>query len=255
MHLMSKKNFKLIIKFIIRFGFIKGLILSVSYIAGKVDKIKLPSIKYPISLRPNTSDLPTFKQVFLDVQYNIPFDNQTKTIIDGGANIGLFSIQIKNIFPNSKIICVEPDLDNFCQLKKNLNFYSNIFYENTGLWHHDTKLKIHDKYDSGKWGMVVEEDNKEGTVDAISINTLIKKYEIDYIDVLKLDIETSEKKLFSENFKEWLPKVKMIIIEFHDGYEKGCSKSFFKAINSVFEDYSFSARGENVIIINNDLHL
>jgi FkbM family methyltransferase len=138
-------------------------------------------------------------------------------------------------------------------LKKNLQGYTNISFENCGLWHTETKLNVFDKYNIGKWGMVVEEDIVNGTINALSIDSLVTKYNIDCIDVLKLDIEASEKQLFSKNFANWLPKVKMIIIEFHDGFEKGCSKTFFEAINKTFKDYSLSIRGENIVIRNNDL--
>ena len=103
--------------------------------------------------------------------------------------------------------------------------------------------------------MVVEEDSVNGSIDALCIDTLLLKYNIDCIDVLKLDIESSEKQLFSQNYQNWLPKVKLIIIEFHDGFEKGCSKTFFEAINKTFNDYSLSIRGENIVIRNNDLNL
>ena len=42
--------------------------------------------------------------------------------------------------------------------------------------------------------------------------TLLDKYNIKFVDILKLDIETSEKYLFTTNYEAWLPKVKTIII-------------------------------------------
>jgi hypothetical protein len=80
------------------------------------------------------------------------------------------------------------------------------------LWSKETGLKVYDKYQFGKWGMIVEEATLDANVKAISMNYLLKKYNIEFVDILKLDIEASEKKLFTENFKEWLPKIKMIVI-------------------------------------------
>lgn len=45
----------------------------------------------------------------------------------------------------------------------------------------------------------------------------------------------------------------MIVIEFHDWIEKGCSKPFFEAINKTFHNYSFVIIGENAIIVNEDI--
>jgi FkbM family methyltransferase len=241
------------LRFIQRFGILKGLFFSIKFALGRVEKVKLKKIKHPFFLRKKTSDIPTFYQVFLFQEYNIRFPHPPQIIIDGGANIGLFAIKMKNDFPDSKIICVEPDSENLEVLQKNISPYSNITIEPAGLWNKDTLLHIYDKYNSGKWGMVVEEDLIQGTVHAISISSLMQKHQLEYIDVLKIDIETSEKQLFSENYENWLPRVKTIIIELHDWMEKGCSKPFFTAINKSFTNYSFSSNGENVVITNLDL--
>lgn len=236
-----------------KLGFWNGLKICLKIATGNVNNIKLSGIKHPFSLRKKTSDIPTFYQVFIHDEYRIPPQKKPNIIIDGGSNIGLFSIKMKNEYPDSKIICIEPDFDNVQAIRKNLSPYDNIFVEHKGLWSKDTMLKISDKFNLGKWGMVVEEVETDGDVDAISINTLLKKYSIEYVDILKLDIETSEKNLFSENYEEWLPKVKLIIIELHDWAERGCSKPFFEAINKVYNNYSYLPLGENTIIINHDL--
>jgi FkbM family methyltransferase len=234
------------------FGFIGGLIILLKLKLGFVKNIKLPGIEHPIFLRKGTSDIPTFYQVFADDEYDIPY-SQPKIMIDGGANIGLFAVLMKNKFPESQIISIEPDKSNFEVLTKNTHYYKNVWLENSGIWSVDAKLKVFDKYDAGKWGMVVEENEKEGNIPAISINSLIKKYAIQRIDLLKLDIETSEKNLFSSAYQDWLPLVKTIIIELHDRMEPGCSKPFFEAINKTFKRYNLSIEGENVIIDNLDL--
>jgi FkbM family methyltransferase len=244
---------ELILTFVQRFGLWNGIRLFFNFSIGRVGNIKLPNIKYSFSLRHRSSDIPTFHQVFLENEYNISFAKNPKIIIDGGANVGLFAIKMKNEYPEAKVVCIEPDHENFQLLKKNLSLYNEVLFENYGLWSKDTKLKVYDKFNLGKWGMVVEEDMAEGTIDAISLSSLLKKYSIEQVDVLKLDIETSEKQVFSEGYEEWLPKVKTIIIELHDRMEAGCSKPFFIAINKCLTNYAYAVRGENTIITNNDI--
>ncbi|MGL2966412.1 FkbM family methyltransferase [Flavobacterium sp. XGLA_31] len=247
------KKVKLAAKFCLNFGLFKGLWLFIKFQAGFTEKVKLPAIKYPISLRPGTSDAITFRDIFLDNQYNVSVRNP-KIIIDGGANIGLFTVLMKNKYPDAKIIAIEPDGDNFMELKKNASPYQDVFFENYGIWNTDTKLKVYDKYNRGKWGVVVEEDPENGTIPAISIHSLMKKYQIDCIDILKLDIEASEKQLFLNHYEEWLPKVKKIVIELHDGFEEDCSRTFFEAINKAIPRYKLhTTRGENLIIENLDI--
>jgi len=247
-----REDFKNIGKICLKFGLLKGAVLFFKIKFGRVRKLKLPNIKAPVSLRHQTSDIPAFYQVIVDEQYEIGLKNP-QVIIDGGANIGLFTLQMKSKFPDTKIICIEPDPENFKMLKENTAAYKDVFCENCGIWNKDTRLKVYDKYDMGKWGMVVEEDLLDGSIPAVSINAILRKYDIAYIDILKLDIETSEKQVFSDNFEDWLPKVKTIIIELHDHIDAGCSKPFFAAINRSFSNYKYSTKGENTIIENQDL--
>ncbi len=112
---------------------------------------------------------------------------------------------MKNKFPNSKIITIEPDFDNFATAEKNLENYTDIKLLKKGLWSNDVKLKILNE-DASKWGIQVVEDNINGKIDAICIDTIIRENNLDRIDLLKMDIEGSEKEVFSRNYEDWLPK-------------------------------------------------
>lgn len=194
-----------------------------------------------------------FDQAFLHDDYKIDIPFKPEVIIDAGANIGLFSILMKNRFPETKVICIEQDKENCEVLKRNLSPYNNLEIVNAGLWNSVTKLNVLDKYKAGYSAMVVEEDAINGEVDAVTIDSLMKTYELEQVDILKIDIETSEKELFLKNYEQWLPKVRVIIIELHDWLKPGCSKVFFGAINQTVKKYSYSVCGENAIIENKDL--
>lgn len=84
---------------------------------------------------------------------------------------------------------------------------------------------------------------------SITIDKIIELYNIDKIDILKIDIEGSEKEVFEES--EWLDKVNILIIELHDRMKKGCSQS---VLNSVMKfDFSLQINGENLIFIKSKL--
>ncbi|HUC80462.1 MAG TPA: FkbM family methyltransferase [Flavisolibacter sp.] len=245
-----KKNIKNLIGFVNSYGAIKGLSLTVKA-ASNPATINVPNVKHPIHLRRSTSDLPTFLQVFAFGEYKINLDNP-KVIIDAGANIGLFTIFIKSLYPNATVICIEPDPENYEALKNNIKPYPNVHTEHCGLWSKDATLSVTTGDDYGKWGIMVRED-ENGQIKATSIPSLMKKYSLDKIDVLKIDIETSEKFLFASNYESWLPKVKVLVIELHDAMLPGCSQTFFEAINKTIR-YSMETKGENVIIKNLDLN-
>ena len=250
-----KQTLRLLYRLLPVFGIKYGIQLFLKFRFNRLDNIQLPGIKTGIVLRKGTSDIPTFNQIFVKKGYDLDYYGESpRVIIDGGANIGLFSVLMKNKFPCAKIISLEPDKENFEILQKNVAAYSDIICINGGLWNKSVDLKVYDKYEMGKWAMVVEETKEgEGDIKAVSISDLMSLYSIDRIDVLKLDIETSEKMIFEDNYASWLPKVKVIIIELHDWLEEGCSKPFFTAINKTFGKYKYLIRGENTIIINNDI--
>ncbi len=94
--------------------------------------------------------------------------------------------------------------------------------------------------------MVTEsKEYNSNSTKAISINDLITEYNIETIDILKIDIEGSEKELFEKNFDYWLSKTKLLIIEIHDGMRKGSSKAVFNALNDF--EYVMELKGENHI--------
>ncbi len=219
---------------------------------GELITIKIKNYLHPISLRNKTSDIPTFYQCIFNKEYDINVDFTPKVIVDLGANIGLTTVFFKNRYPNCKIICVEPEESNFNLLKENTKNYKNIKLYKAGVWNKSTNLIIEDK-GYGHYGYTVKESNKktENSILSIGVNEIIKENNLEQIDILKIDIEGAEKELFEENYSSWLPKVKVIIIEFHDRMKPNCAKTFFKAL--INYNFEFSLKGENVICyIKND---
>jgi len=209
-------------------------------------KFSTKKLIFPICLRGISSDFCIFDQIFLDKSYEINFQNTPKVVLDCGANIGFATVYFKNRFPDAKIICIEPDLSNFEILQKNTEKYDNITLYNMGLWNKKTDLIIENP-SSEKFGFVVKEapTNCDQSIKAISIKDIMEEQKIDFIDVLKIDIEGSEKEVFTSDYEYWLPRTRYIIIELHDHIRKGSSKAFFEAL--VRYNFSTTVKGENII--------
>ena len=80
----------------------------ISAMNGLVERVKLND--HPdIFLRPNTKDLETFEEVFIDRIYDTHVYIQVDNIIDGGGNTGLASRFFKLKYPNANIAFVEID--------------------------------------------------------------------------------------------------------------------------------------------------
>jgi len=208
--------------------------------------VQLKGIRHPFFLRGKSSDIPIFYQIFYYKEYEVSYKFSPKYILDLGANIGLASIYFRNVYPDAIIVAVEPDSENFNMLLKNTEVYDDIHCIKYGVWNKSTNLEIIDR-DKGEWRYSTKEVEfeNEHTVKAISIEDIIEKFNIPYIDIIKMDIESAEKEVFEGHHEKWLPKVKSLIIELHDTYKEGCSKSLFNALIN----YNFSTRlkGENII--------
>ncbi len=215
-----------------------------------VGKVWLPGIKSPFKVRKGTSDTGTFRQVFKEDQYRFKLEN-IRTIVDAGANIGLASIIFGNKYPQAQISAIEPDKGNFELMKRNVAPYQVKTFR-AGVWNKSTNLEVKDN-GHGAWAYTVEEVEHptEDSISGISINDVMDQSGFERIDLLKIDIEGSEREVFAEGYDRWLPKTRYIIIELHDGMRKGASTSVFKAISEF--NFSFESRRKNLLFTNQDL--
>jgi FkbM family methyltransferase len=241
--------------FLKRFGFIEGFRLYWKFRYGKTDELNLSELTYPIYMKPNSIDNHSFYEIFLKEDYNLHLpiqNNDVRFIIDAGANIGFSAVYFANKFPNATIVAIEPDKENFKWLLKNTSSYDSIIPINGAVWNKDVFMEIVDEGWGTRGYMVVEtEIETEGSIKGVSISTLLEAYQKDSIDILKLDIEGSEKEVFESNFESWLPKTKCLIIELHDRMKPGCSISVQQAIsNYSFEEFE---SGENVVFTKKEI--
>ena len=215
-------------------------------------KIALKGIKYPFTIRNTGADYATFLEVMVKKDYQLPFAFSPKSIIDAGGNIGLTSIFLANKFPDAAIITIEPDNKNFKLLTDNTSPYKTITPLNKGIWTHTALLNVIDT-GGGENSFIVEETLQPGndSVAAISIDEIMKQQQWQTIDLLKIDIEGTEKNIFETGFEKWLPHTKVFFVETHDRMKKGCSQAVFNAVSHY--NFSCSIAGENFLFINNDL--
>ncbi|MCF7800314.1 FkbM family methyltransferase [Candidatus Babeliales bacterium] len=210
---------------------------------------KYYSSKYkPFIIRKNTSDRNVFKQIFVLRDCKLPVKINPKLIIDAGAYVGYSSIYFASKYPQAKIISIEPDKANFKILEKNTKNFKNISLVNAGIWPSNENLKLVSSRD-GFWATKTKKAKSGENYDikGTTINQILKNFNYDKIDILKIDIEGAEKELFSKNYNSWLNKINIIIIELHDRFKEGCSEALYSAIKK----YNFHKiqQGEKVILI------
>ncbi len=236
-----------------RFG-INGVIsaikatLTKSHILIKVD---WQDIKFPFYLRIKSSDIPTFNQVFMSQAYDFETSDDPKVIIDAGANIGLTSIYFANKYPESKIIAIEPEINNYEMLKKNVASYSNVITINAALWSENEKIDLIDP-GRGHWGFMTQpEEHQEEflgktshKVQGMTIDKIMENHSLEKIDILKIDIEGAEREVFMDS-SPWIGKVDALIIELHERMKSGCNRSFYNGSNGFDDEWK---HGENIYL-------
>jgi len=219
---------------------------------GAITKIKSKIFLNPIQLRRKDSDLDIFDQIFVDKQYKWPEIEKLnpKVILDGGANIGLSAIFFSNLFPNAKIICIEPDENNWKQLEANTQNYKNISLVKAAIWYKNEILNLANP-EGFSAGFSYQSENNDKGVQGCTIQEIMAQFNLNHIDILKLDIEGAEKEIFENGNLEWLDKTDVLTIELHDMYREGTAKAFIKPVHDKIE--KMYIQGENVICYFNNL--
>jgi FkbM family methyltransferase len=201
-----------------------------------------------VIIRPGTSDVQCLSKVFVEHEYAMPFENiNPELIVDAGANIGLATLYFSKIFPETKIIAIEPEPSNYDLLVRNCSGMTNVILCRAAVWNTDTSLQIKNP-DAEKWAFAVKPVPLNGAgIKALTISQILAQSGYDRIDILKLDIEGAERELFTDGCEAWLSRVKIIIIELHDRYAPGCSRAVYSKLCQV--PFCQAIRGENIFVL------
>lgn len=208
-----------------------------------------------------SSDYNVMKQIFVEEEYRIVVDffnlNQIDMsfVIDAGANIGFTTSYLKSHYPHSKIACIEPDSNNNNILKKNLKkFIDNGSVKNyqAGLMGTSgINLKIGEDFRGGSdWAKQTLITNEKTGLSSITIQEIMVDFNMNSIDLLKIDIEGAERFLIDpETDLSFLDVTKIIAIEIHDEFD------IRDDIYSVLKSYNYLLfeSNETTIAINKNL--
>lgn len=189
---------------------------------------------YPVFVRGGRStDAVALYEVFVGEEYAITKSlSASPFVIDGGANVGMASLYFLNRYPGSKVVAVEPDPANFEICRKNLAPYGDRVVLVLGaIWKSAGSLALEPGAD--EWVTTVRGD-RQGTVEAFTVPRLMT-HGNGTVDLLKLDIEGSEREVFGAGAEEWLPHVRNIAIELHGD---DCKDTYFRALEGYRYDLS-----------------
>jgi FkbM family methyltransferase len=171
-------------------------------------------------VEPGSSDLYTIYEICYDRGYE-PRQQQPpyhyRTIVDFGANIGVFSVWAAQAFHPEKLVAVEMEPACFRQLNANikLNGLESVIRPiQAAIYEHSGQVATHRRV-----GFSFHELRPHGSqhcVPSFSFADFLQHTGLNTIDLLKIDIEGAEKYLLTaENAGLFRERVKYILLETH----------------------------------------
>lgn len=156
-----------------------------------------------------------FYEIFLRDQYPKAMLEGAKTIIDVGANIGLFSYYSRLHAPNARIVAIEADPDTFAVLDLNLA-RQNIDRLHQAVASEDGAIDFYCSDISGwssRYPVLGAATGSKVSVRAEPLSTTLAARSIDQIDFLKIDVEGAEYDILLGDKALWNLRIKNLVVE------------------------------------------
>ena len=203
-----------------------------------------------------------FWQIFIHGCYRLWAD--CKTIVDAGANIGLFSVWAARQLPESRILALEPFPETFARLQHNLQINqlgSRVESVQLALAAQSGERLMPVAAESQRRSLIAADLETDGErvvkVPSITIAELMDRYKLRQIDLLKMDIEGSEWEVLHSTPVSVLRSIRRIQFEYHEvparlGYAKDTLFEYLRSAGYRLTHCEEDAHGTGVAIVERD---
>lgn len=177
--------------------------------------IEVAGTKLKFDLRDDyDTDEIVVKEIFEENVYEVhdTHFNRGGVVVDIGANIGTFSLFAAQFA--DRVYAVEPEPHNLKALKNNIiinNMNDKVITIPYGISDFKGTAVIHD---SGGGSSIKDDGSFGAEIEIMTLDNLFSLYQIDSVDVLKIDVEGSEVEIILGASQENLNKCKYITMEF-----------------------------------------
>ena len=160
------------------------------------------------------SELLALREIFGEGEYEAVGHGDPRLIVDLGANAGQAALWFRSRFPQARIISAEPDPRTFATLIRNHSGDPMITLAQVAIAGTDDFYGLAREPDSS-WGTRVVPDGGSDVdrVQAVRLETLMQQHAIEWVDLLKVDIEGMEHEALGRC--EALRRVGRVIGEIH----------------------------------------
>jgi len=218
---------------------------------------KIRNKKIQILARGNTEDMAEIVVVLSGYEYNLRTIKLHKAplVVDLGGHIGTFSIFIASNFKKAKIFTFEPDRENYNILNQNikLNNIKNVYAKNLAISDYIGKGFLKKENMNTDAYFLENVKGKKFNCDVSTLESAIKKFGIKKIDILKIDIEGGEYKLFlhKQTLNYILSNIHYIFMEYHDINKK---YNFGTIKNLIERNFYILDKRKNILTLENKLY-
>jgi FkbM family methyltransferase len=189
----------------------------------------------PLRIRWSSSDAKIFFEIFVDRQYTMRAPAEPTVVLDLGADYGAAGYYFAIMFPEAKIISVEPSPANLNLLASNAKAFPDR-------WAVDSRAVLSSErmsqfywsscHSSGSCSTAVANGRTSNPnrpeaktarplceVRGVDVETLLNQYHVDRISICKMDIEGAEEEVLHPSADTaWLSRTEILMIEIHDKY-------------------------------------
>lgn len=164
-------------------------------------------------------------------------------IIDGGANIGNYSLFVHQFNPECTVYAFEPVESTFQKLKENIQAHTNIIPVRKGLYKDNCSMEIN-LFKASEHSSIYDIQGlsypsyQKLKIDLVRGDDFIKDNNIDCIDILKLDIEGAEYDALI-GFENSIRNGKIKAVQFEYGYINITTKKLLIDYYNFFEANGF----------------
>jgi FkbM family methyltransferase len=235
-----------VVRDLLAFSAGKYLLNSAEVIAAYDERRTSPALRFrngfEIHHVPEDPVLSLFVEIFAIQSYTRDFycPQASDTIIDIGANIGVFAAYLSSLAPGIHIHCFEPSSQTYARLRKNMEcsgLQELVTTFNLAVFDSECRLFLKDGASSGNRSFFERMDSRASaeSVRTINLPKAIQLTGAGTIDLLKIDTEGSEIEILEGGKDADWNSILRVVVEFHDFMRHGSRDRVIRAL----ERYGF----------------
>lgn len=191
-----------------------------------------------------------YKQMFLDKIYDKFEMDNLESVIDVGANVGMFTNYISNRGAK-KIFAIEPTQRAFNELKNQFYYYNGVQCKKMGIGSQDEMRTIYVNNDNSLLSSFLSKTSEnitEENIEVLRLPSFCKRNNLEKVDLIKVDIEGMEYEVFDSMSDAEIAICERYLIEYHSNETGNADRLINRFRNLAYEvevcpDFSSNVQG------------